>query len=566
MATDQWNGSGNWTGNPTDWSTGAAPVSTAIAEIQTGTNNLTTSTSVKSVIVDHNANLDVGTGGSLTTTGGINNSGNLTTTNNSQLTIGGVLTNSGVVDIGSLNLSVSTTATASGLINSGTLVVWGSPLPSTTIEATFDITGTTSATVTGTVKVWGDADLELTTGITAVAYGAFFQIDGAEARVSLGSGTTSTAVTGLASNEGTVNFDGNCELGAGGTVVTTTTSFDNAGTLWIDMYGGDGGTNVTFGGTLTNSGTALIGDTTLGSNASGGEATTTVTASGFSNSGSLTLQGNTASGTTNQATLDITGTNSATVTGTVKVLGDADLELTTGITTVAYGAFFQIDGAEARVSLGSGTTNTALSGLASNEGTVNFDGNSGYGAGGTTVTTTTSFDNAGTLWIDYYYSNDGGTNVTFGGALTNSGTAIIGNTSLGDAASGGEATTTVTASSLSNTGSLTLQGNTASGTTNQTTLDITGAAAAAATGTTRISGDALLEFASGGITSIGNGAWLELDGSEARITTGGTTVSALQGLATNNGTLLLRGNSNLGAGGASVTTTTALTNDGHLMG
>ena len=108
-----------------------------------------------------------------------------------------------------------------------------------------------------------------------------------------------------------------------------------------------------------------------------------------------------------------------------------------------------------------------------------------------------------------------------------------------------------------------MQGNASSGTTDQATLDITGAAVAP-TGYTRISGDALLEFASGGIASIAGGAWLELDGSEAQITTGGTTVSALKGLATNNGTLLLRGNSGYGAGGASVTTTTALTNDGTL--
>jgi hypothetical protein len=71
MAIDKWNGSGNWTGNPTDWSTGLPPGSTDIAEIQSGNDDLTTTTSVKSIIIDSGAELTADTGASLTTTRGI---------------------------------------------------------------------------------------------------------------------------------------------------------------------------------------------------------------------------------------------------------------------------------------------------------------------------------------------------------------------------------------------------------------------------------------------------------------------------------------------------------------
>src|SRR6202012_2236782 len=94
--------------------------------------------------------------------------------------------------------------------------------------------------------------------ITSVAAGGFLQIDGTQARITIGSSTTS-AVGGLTSNDGTVNFDGNCDLGAGGSNVTTSGGFDNSDLLWIDMYGGDGGTTVHYGGVPCNSGTGALG-------------------------------------------------------------------------------------------------------------------------------------------------------------------------------------------------------------------------------------------------------------------------------------------------------------------
>ena len=94
---------------------------------------------------------------------------------------------------------------------------------------------------------------------------------------------------------------------------------------------------------LTNSGTVNIGETGL-------TASTNVTASGLVNTGTLLLQGNSTSGTTNQATLNILGAAPATVSGTVAVQGDADLEFASGgVTSIASGATLKLVGAQARV-------------------------------------------------------------------------------------------------------------------------------------------------------------------------------------------------------------------------
>ncbi len=340
-------------------------------------------------------------------------------------------------------------------------------------------------------------------------------------------------------------------------------------TDWLDNVGGwsvGGGDTVSIGTRLINSGAIDIGN-------NGITASTTVTAASLTNTstGNITLQGNASSGTTDEATLDITGSNSATVSGTLSVLGDADLELVTGITNVSSTGYLRVDGQQARISIGAGLSSNALSGLTWNAGTVDFDGNSGSGYGGTSIATAAAFTNlaSGQLLVDVS-NGDGGSRVSFGGAFVNAGVADIGNSALGNNGSGGS--TLVMAHSLNNIGALNLLGNAASATTHRAILDITGAAAATSTGRVQVGGAAALEFASGGITSIGYSAWLELDGSGAKILTSAGASSALSGLAANHGTLLLRGDSNLGSGGATLTTTTSFTNygvaylDGYLNG
>jgi hypothetical protein len=529
MAIDRWNGNGDWRANPTNWSLGTPPASGDTAIIDSGTATLGTSesASVAALTVVAGSGVTLGNGAALTTTAGLHNNGNLNVTGNgAAVTVGAKLANAGNTYIGSTGLSASTSVTAAGLSNSGSLTVQGNAASGTTNQATLDITGAVPATVTGSIRILGDADLQIANQLTTIGTGAFFQIDGAQARVTIGN-TTTSAIQGLALNDGLANFDGNCSLGAGGSSITTTTNFTNNGTLWVDYYGGDGATSVTFGGKLINYGLAIIGNTSLGANA-GPNVPTTVTAAGFANHGSVVVQGNASSGATNETVLDITSTSAASATGYLRVGGYADVALVSKITAIGAGGWLELDGAQASISLGAGATSTALASLSANYGTYVLRGGSAYGAGGASVSATTGLNNAGALSVDAY-GGDGGSTLSLGAALTNSGSVVIGNTSL-------RASTHVIAGGLANNGTLALQGNVSSGTSNQAVLDITKASSTTATGYTRVGGDANLQLVSK-ITAVGAGAWLELDGAQASISLGaGATSTALASLTANAGT------------------------------
>ena len=162
----------------------------------------------------------------------------------STLTIGGTLTNNGTLDIGNTSLTKATTVTAAGLANTGTINLTGG----TTAAATLDITGAAPATLDGTYSLSGDALLEFGSGgMTAIGSGASLTLNGAKALVALSSAlTTDSALTGLASNAGTLVLEN-------GPALTTTVGLNNTGHLDVDVnYGGSGGSSLTIGGTLTN--------------------------------------------------------------------------------------------------------------------------------------------------------------------------------------------------------------------------------------------------------------------------------------------------------------------------
>ena len=75
---------------------------------------------------------------------------------------------------------------------------------------------------------------------------------------------------------------------------TVTTFLDDAGHLYVDHNGGEGGTILNIGGTLTNSGDLVIGNTTL-------SAPDEVTAASLDNTGKIYLIGSSA----DQALLDV---------------------------------------------------------------------------------------------------------------------------------------------------------------------------------------------------------------------------------------------------------------------
>jgi hypothetical protein len=558
-----WTTAGDWTGcNGTFPDNGGG--NTYDATVTSGTSTLSSAVTVGNVTIDSGANWFTSASGStITLTNALSNSGTtLIDASGGQggttVDIGSDLTNSGTFDVGVTNLSAPTNVTVGGTLNNagGIINLQGNATSGTTNQATLNIQGAMPTTVAGQLNVSGDALLQVTNGITAIGANSQLSVNGAQARVSIGSGTTNSALTSLASNAGNFIMQGNTGLGAGGATVTTTTGFTNTGNVYIDaLGGGQGASTFNIGSNLTNSGTFDIGVTNL-------SAPTNVTVGGTLNNtgGVINLQGNATSGTTNQATLNIQGAMPTTVTGQINVSGDALLQVTNGITGIGANSQLSVNGAQARVSIGSGTTNSALTGLASNAGNFVMQGNTGLGAGGATVTTTTGFTNTGNVYIDAIGGGQGASTFNIGSNLTNSGTFDIGVTNL-------SAPTNVTVGgTLNNAGGvINLQGNATSGTTDQATLNIQGAMPTTVAGQLNLGGDALLQVTNG-ITAIGASSQLSLAGAQARVSIGsGTTNSALTGLANNAGTFIMQGDTGLGAGGATVTTTTGFTNTNNVF-
>jgi hypothetical protein len=192
------------------------------------------------------------------------------------------------------------------------------------------------------------------------------------------------------------------------------------------------------------------------------------------------------------------------------------------------------------VSSGDPTLTTAIS---IGSVTINGPGQWDLAGSSASATLTGTLTNSGNVALDFFGSQ-GGSSLTVGGALTNtsSGTVQVGT-------SGGSlsATSTVSAATLSNTGTIDLFGNTAPGTTNQATMLIAGAPPASLTGIYNLSGDALLQFGSGAITSIASGAQLNETGAQARVAIAGTpnSNSALTTLSSNAGQLMLNNGATL---------------------
>ena len=457
------------------------------------------------------------------------------------------------MQVGNANLSANSTMTAQALSNTGLIHLVGESAASPKYQATLDITGAAPTILYGDYEVWGDALLEFASGgITGIAAGATLDMDGGSARVSIGAGTTNSALAKLTSNAGTLNLNSNTPNGAGDLSITTTGSFINTGNVVIDSYGGYGGTTFNIGGGLVNrGGTMTIGNDVLTAN-------TTVTATGLSTDDQINLWGNEGLTPSYQATLDITGAAPGTLTGNLFLHGDSLVEFASGgITSIAAGVELQLDGVNSRVSIGNTKTNSALSTLSTINGTIDMEGDWDTGPGGSDVTTTTSITNVGNLQLDVY-GGDGASTLAIGGTLTNKGSIEIGQSGL-------SADSTITATGFVNDGVIDLQGNTASQTTFRSTLESTGVAVAALNGTVYVRGDADLAFASGSITSISAGALLEIDGGHADVSDGiGSTNSALSKLTTVTGRLLIRGDSNFGAGAGSVALAGGLTIGGEV--
>jgi hypothetical protein len=241
VTIDDWKGTGDWNLNPTNWSPlGAPPSLTEEAAIESGDCTLSTAGWVDILNIISGARLTLTGAASLTAAGNLNDQGVWAIdasggSGGGAVKIGGTLTNTGAITIGNSSLSASTTVKASGLVNSGSITVQGNAALGATQQATLYVTGAAPSTLTGSVSLYGDSLLEFGSGgITTIGTGASLALYGAQARVSIGTGATNSALSGLQSNAGTLDLEGDNPNGNGGGSLTTTTGLNNSGTLDVD--------------------------------------------------------------------------------------------------------------------------------------------------------------------------------------------------------------------------------------------------------------------------------------------------------------------------------------------
>ena len=574
MTTDIWNFVGRWNGpfgNTQFWSLNAAPTASQDAIISGGAaTTVASGAQAASILLAPYANLYVINAATLSATGLTNfgnveigafggngevtqdPNGNNYTAGGESVTISGTFANagSGFLTLGNSNLTASTSLTVGQLTNTGTINLWGNENLSALKQATLVVNSAAPTTLLGKTYIHGDSLIQYASGgIQTIGTGAELQIDGQQSRVSIGAGSTNSALTGLANNLGTFDLEGDWSTGPGGAVVATNTNLFNSGSLQLDTYNADGASQMTIGGTLTNTGAVVVGNSNL-------SASTTLTLNNLVNYGSINLWGNETLHTSEQATLKILAAAPSIWTGQIFIHGDSDVIFASGgVNSIAAGAEIQIDGQQSRYSIGAGTTNSALAALSTNYGIFDEEGDWSTGPGGATVVTNVDFTNYATFQLDVYNA-DGASSFTDNGLFTNDDNVQVGNNSL-------SANATLTVNSLMNNGAFYVDSQRTGGVGHaQAAVIVKSAAPSASLGSIRLAGDSLLDYASGAIHSISSGALIELDGDAASlaIASNGQN-SALKTLSSNAGTLLLRGASGFGAG-VTLTTTTGYANSG----
>jgi hypothetical protein len=495
MATKTWiDGTDNWN-NPIDWSPTGVPGTGDDAVIPFGTVSLTTPVTVGSIsLTNASASLGIADpGGTDAVTGNFNNSGTVnvdyrtssTSTpmgGGSTLTIGGMLTNanSGIFNIGYGNIAAATTVTAAGLSNAGTINLTGSG----SVQATLDITDPAPTTLTGSLSLYQSTLVAFGSGsITGIASGATLAIILGGARVAIAGNTGSnSALTQLSSNAGTLELYQTTPL-----TTDPGVNLSNSGSVSLN-----GGT-LALGGVLTNSGVFTVGNNS--------NIATTFSAAGFSNTGTFDVTVYAGSfGSPFPASATFGGSAPSTITGHIRLFGNASMQFTGGgtINSIASEASLELD-----TWVGSQPQLTGISGLTNNAGTLNFDAT-----------------NPGRGWY-------GGMNLSFNNTITNTGTLNYGTLLVNNG------NDLVTMAGLTNTGNLVMQG----GQTSTVTLNILGAAPSTLTGDNYIANNAVLQYGSGSITAIGSGAVLDLNGSGRVGLNGQGGNSALTHLSSNAGGL-----------------------------
>ncbi len=287
---------------------------------------------------------------------------------------------------------------------------------------------------TTTINAGGQIGLEAT-GATLTSGG------------SMANGGTLTLANGGSVTVGTASAPANLTNAAGG----------NAGTINVDATG-SGGSTLTVNGALTNNVNGTLGTINIGNSALTANATVDAQGTG-SLDGTVNITGPD-SGTPAE-TLALSGSTPDTVGVTVAALTGSEAMLslsTTPVTTIQSTGSLTLTGSNALVETSGGAgTNSALSTLTANYGTLNLNGGAqvviGATAGGTPAATTFSNAQGATVTTTGSHFSSNGNLIAAGtGGLSNSGTITVN----GDSAvqvlngafvqSGNGAATTVTGS------------------------------------------------------------------------------------------------------------------------
>jgi hypothetical protein len=406
----------------------------AVIEDSTAPGSNTALTGLASI--GDNAELDLHNKAAVSTAGALVNDGFLRLDlvdgdGGSSLTVAGALTNSGRLAIGNSALSASDEVTATSLDNtdnSSAIYLTGSSTNQALLDVTTGVAGFgTAGALSGFAYLTGDSAVEFESGeITTLAADAVLSLNGKDAFVEDSSALGSnSALTWLAS----IDAGASLELEDGASVSTTGT-LANDGNLFLDSRSYHGGWSVTGGSDLSVS--------------------VKLTVAALDNTGSLLLEGSSA----NQALIDVTGSAgfgaAGVLSGDVELYdGGAAIEFASGeITTLAADAVLSLNGKDALVedsaALGS---NSALTGLADIAGFLGL-----YSGAAVSTTGPVTITNSGGLTLDDFSGSEGGgSTLSIGRALTNSGAIYIGNDALSSSDS-------VTAKSFVNSGTVDLTG------------------------------------------------------------------------------------------------------------
>ena len=433
--------------------------------------------------------LEIDNGAALNIQGDFNNDGTLyvdriyyASAGGSSLTIDGTLGNANYISIGnSTSVAPATVVTAAYLANTGTIYLYGGAGTNTS-QAILDVTsGTAPAVLTGHLNLYGHSRVRFAGGDSIVGIGGSGGIflDGGDAFIANASDPDSnSALAGLASNAGDLGL-------TNGATLSTPGNFSNSGFFNLDYPSTyNGGSSATIGGTLYNTGVVNIGNTYQLL------AGTTLRVAELDNTGTINLRGGLGT-STNQATLDITaGSAPSVLDSTFTLFGRSLVQFAGGasITAIANDGSLTLNGANAFIANASDpTSNSALSGLASNAGLFDLEQGAALSLPG-------DFANSGRLYVDafsYYYG--GGSSFSIGGTLTNTGYIQIGGNYQ-------SASTIVSMSGLANGGTINIYGNFTTGT--QTSLNIAGTATDS--GSISLFGSAVLSAGSLTVTSGGS--------------------------------------------------------------